>query len=270
MRGGGGAFGVVTALEIELLDMPETYGGFMLWDGKDAERVVHAWARWTRTAPESVSTSIRVASFPSSPQIPEHLRGRKLVLVEGADVGDQPEEVFAELRALKPEMDTYAVLSVTAVPDMGTEPRAPSAGIGGHVLLDDIPERALDTLLSIAGPESETALRFAEVRHLGGALSRPNVTGGALDHVREGYALYCRAAAPTSEELERGRDAAAELVDALTPYGSGRELSNLSEYPEGARCFDPDVLSRLLDVRDAADPERVLVAGDWLGERATD
>ena len=40
LRGGGGNFGVVTALEFRLYPLTEIYAGFMMWDWTEAERVL--------------------------------------------------------------------------------------------------------------------------------------------------------------------------------------------------------------------------------------
>src|SRR5918994_769619 len=52
LRGGGGNFGIVTALEFRLYELTEIYAGFMVWDWSEAGRVLDAWADWSRTAPD--------------------------------------------------------------------------------------------------------------------------------------------------------------------------------------------------------------------------
>ena len=44
LRGGGGSFGVVTAMEIALYPMPELYAGAMFWEWEHASKVMHAGA----------------------------------------------------------------------------------------------------------------------------------------------------------------------------------------------------------------------------------
>ncbi|HEY0643286.1 MAG TPA: FAD-binding oxidoreductase, partial [Nocardioides sp.] len=70
LRGGGGNFGVVTALEILLLPYADAYAGMLLWDRTAAPEVLRAWAAWTKDAPEEVTTSFRVMSFPPMPELP--------------------------------------------------------------------------------------------------------------------------------------------------------------------------------------------------------
>ncbi|WP_280227634.1 FAD-binding oxidoreductase [Nocardia farcinica] len=84
VRGGGGNFGVVVALELELLPYPDVFAGMLLWDRARAADVVPAWVAWTETAPESVTTALRVMSFPPLPELPPFLSGRDVVIVDGA------------------------------------------------------------------------------------------------------------------------------------------------------------------------------------------
>ena len=46
LRGGKGNFGVVTALEFELVEMPEFYGGGLMYPGADADAVLTAFRAW--------------------------------------------------------------------------------------------------------------------------------------------------------------------------------------------------------------------------------
>lgn len=62
-RGGGGGFGVVTAVEFDLLPVTGACAGMMVWDWKDARRVLGAWAEWAVEAPDAV-TSVAPAPGP--------------------------------------------------------------------------------------------------------------------------------------------------------------------------------------------------------------
>src|SRR5262249_45728583 len=61
---GGGSFGVVTALEFTLFLHRDVYAGMFLWPDERRLDVVHSWYEWTRTAPETVTTSLRIMHFP--------------------------------------------------------------------------------------------------------------------------------------------------------------------------------------------------------------
>lgn len=66
-------------LELALLPIADAYAGMMLWDISHAERVVRAWARWSASAPEEVTTALRIMRFPPIPELPPFLRGRPRV-----------------------------------------------------------------------------------------------------------------------------------------------------------------------------------------------
>jgi FAD/FMN-containing dehydrogenase len=44
LRGGGGSFGVVTALEFDLYPIETAYAGMLIWDRCDAEKALRGWA----------------------------------------------------------------------------------------------------------------------------------------------------------------------------------------------------------------------------------
>src|SRR4051812_22815410 len=50
-RGGGGGFGVVTALEFDLLPVSTVYAGMLAWDWTQAQRGLTAWGVWAARGP---------------------------------------------------------------------------------------------------------------------------------------------------------------------------------------------------------------------------
>ena len=110
LRGGGGNFGVVTAMEFRLFPYGEVYAGMFLCRSSAHGEVLRAWRDWTRTAPEDVTTSIRLMHLPPLPELPPFLRGRSVAVIDGAFAGSAEDgaEAVAALRALEPELDTWA------------------------------------------------------------------------------------------------------------------------------------------------------------------
>ena len=70
LRGGGGNYGVVTHMEIRLYPLTEVYAGMMFWPWERSAEVLKAWAAWTRTAPDEVTTSARLMQIPPLPGHP--------------------------------------------------------------------------------------------------------------------------------------------------------------------------------------------------------
>jgi len=268
LRGGGGNFGVVTALEIRLLPMADVYAGLMLWDAARAPEVCRAWADWTHGLADEVTTSLRLLSVPPLPELPEFIRGRQLAVIDGAVLTDdlRAAELLAPLRALAPELDTFARIPAQAVTRIHLDPEGPTPGISDHLLLGDFDAATAEALVAAAGPDSGTTLLSAEIRHLGGALGRPDPAGGALDRLPGAYAGFFVAIAATPELGAQGLADARRAAAALQPWSSGHRFLNFAEEAvDPASAFTSDTLARLRAVRTQLDPAGTFVANHGLG-----
>src|SRR5919205_206486 len=92
----------VLAIELVTYPAPQVYAGMMLWPWEQATEVLKAYVAWCRTAPDAISTSARLLQVPPLPDIPEPVRGRQFVAIDGAYLGDEAAaaEALAPLRAL--------------------------------------------------------------------------------------------------------------------------------------------------------------------------
>ncbi|MFC6287665.1 PIG-L family deacetylase [Nocardioides sp. GCM10027113] len=267
VRGGAGNLGVVVALEIDLLPLPDVYAGMLLWDRKHALAVTRTWAAWTRDLPESVTTSLRVMSFPPLPELPPFLSGRQLVVIDGAVLEDDERaaELLAPLRALEPEMDTFGRGPVTDVLAMHMDPPAPTPAASDHALLAEVTGETVETLLAHVGHGTASPLLFAELRHLGGAFARRAEHGGALSALSGEYALYAIGVAPTPEVGAVVQEAAADLVRALAPWSVPAFAPTFTDNPvDASSFFDGEDWARLAHLRAAYDPHRRMVANHRL------
>ncbi len=263
IRGGGGNFGVVVAIELDLLPYGDVYAGMLLWDRERAPEVVRAWAQWTREAPESVTTSLRIMSFPPMPELPPFLSGRDLVVIDGAILEDDElaGQLLARLRALAPEIDTFGRMPVAGLLDVHMDPPQPSPVVSDHSVLGVLTDDAIEALLGQVGPGTRSGLLFAELRHLGGAFARPAPHGGALSSVPGSYALLALAIAPGPEAFAAGRAAASTTVRALARWSQPSRVPTFTENAEDTNSmFDGDAWARLAVLRDEADPGRLFLA----------
>jgi FAD/FMN-containing dehydrogenase len=262
VRGGGGSFGVVTAMELRLFDFDTAYGGMMLWDQQHADQVLRRWVAWAADAPDSVTTSFRMLNLPPLPEIPDFLRGRRLVVIDGAVLADdaRAEEILAPLRELRPEMDTFARVPSTAMTRVHMDPEQPTPAVSSGGLLRELPEAAIETFLALTDADSGSSLLFAELRQLGGALGRPAPGAGALPMLDGAFALFAIAIAATPEIAAQGHADATALVDALAPYASGQYLNFAEQRVDVRQGYDAQSWQRLKGVRSAVDPGGVLHA----------
>jgi FAD/FMN-containing dehydrogenase len=261
LRGGGGGFGVVTAIEFSLYPLESVNAGWLVWPWEEARRVLTAWAEWTESVPEEVSSVGRLLQVPPLPEVPEPVRGRQLVIVEAAIMAgeDDARRLLAPLRELAPEMDTFAQQPPAGLAGLHMDPPEPVPGIGDGSLIDAFTPDAVDALLAVAGPGTGSPLLSVEFRHLGGALERSAEAGGALDRVDGRFLMYAVAvlmdpamAGPLTEEVARANDA-------MAPWGRGRRFLNFADAPaDTATMFSPEAFARLRQIRAAADPQRML------------
>ena len=262
LRGGGGNFGVVTTLEIELHDVGRPYAGLMLWDIARADEVLRAWARWCETAPESVTTSFRIMRFPDLPHLPPFLSGRAVVILDGAVIGTEEEALplLEPLRALSPEMDTFTSMDPAGVTGIHMDPVDPTPAVGAGTVVRELTPEAIDAYLAAVGQGAETAVFMAELRQAGGALSVP--ADAALSHVEGSHIGMFLAMAPTPEMHSAGGRATQELADVLAPWSTGGAFLNLTDRPvEPSRAFTAQAWQRLVAVRRRLDPHGMFVAG---------
>ncbi len=263
VRGGGGSFGVVTALEFRMYDFDTAYGGMLVWDASRAEEVLRTWAAWSVGAPDEVTTSFRILRLPPLPDIPEPFRGRDLVVIDGAvlDSDALAEAILAPLRALGPELDTFGRVPTRGLVRLHMDPEGPTPVTSSAAMLDALPEQAIQAFLREAGPTATTSLLLAELRQLGGALGRPHAGGGALSHLDGQFGLFAAAVAATPEMGAQGHADALRLTDALAPWSRGRTYLNFAEEPADVRSGYPEsAWVQLTGLRSALDPDAVFVA----------
>jgi len=257
LRGGGGSFGVVTALEFSLFPHPEVHAGMFLWPYERHVEVLHAWCAWTRSAPEAVTTSLRIAHFPPLAELPPFLSGRSVVMVDGAAIGDAAacDSALAGLRVLSPELDTWGPTTPAALSYLHMDPEMPVPFTSESALLGEIDDAALDAFAAAAKPP----LMVAEIRQLGGALARAPEGAGALGSLRGNYALFGGGVvADASDELQA---ALARFRAATATWETGALYPNFTERPADSWCFYTEGdHARLLDIRATLDPHGLMVA----------
>ena len=176
VRGGGGSFGVVTALEFQLFPITEAYAGVLWYPIERGSEVLHAWGELTRNSPPDELTTVgRFVNLPPIPQIPEPVRGKSFAIVEAYHLGGpaQADELLAPLRALGPVNDTIATVPIPALSHLHMDPEQPVPGAGDGMMIDRLPAEAVDALVQAAGAGAAFPLLSVEVRHLGGEFARP-------------------------------------------------------------------------------------------------
>jgi hypothetical protein len=263
LRGGGGSFGVVTTIELELFPIEHAYAGVLWYPIERGREVLHAWRELTHSdvLPDELTTLGRFLRLPPIPDIPEQLRGKSFVIVEAYHVGEpaQAEELLAPLRALGPISDTIGTVPMPVLSRLHMDPEHPVSGFGDGLMIADLPEQALDAFVDVAGQTAEFPLLTVEVRHLGGALGRPHPAHGALSSIEAQYSLFAAGMVP-APELEAPVRAQVEAVKAaLAPWAASRMYLNFADTQRDPASFWTEhAYSRLRRIKAAVDPNDLI------------
>jgi len=260
LRGGGGNFGVVTAMEFRLYPYGEVYAGMFLWPYERHADVLRAWRDFTRTASEDVTTSFRIMHLPPLPDLPPFLSGRSVVVVDGAFAGGvaDGEQAVAPLRALEPEVDTWAASSPAVLSHIHMDPEEPIPYLSETLMTGDLDDAALEAFAAQLQPGAPVL--FGELRHLGGALAREPEGAGAIGRLDGTYVVFGVGLVMGPETAAPVAAALAAFTGALADYGNGAAYLNFVERPtDTAVFFADDAYARLRALRAAVDPAARMV-----------
>jgi FAD/FMN-containing dehydrogenase len=260
LRGGGGSFGVVTALEFDLLPLPEIFAGALLFPAEQAGEVLHGWREWTAGVPEEMMSVGRLMNFPPVPEVPEPFRGKSFVVLEAIYCGDPADgaELVAPLRELgSAEMDTIQAQPPAGIAELHMDPPTPVPYTSESILTQELPASAIDSLLAAVGPGSGSQLVSVEVRHGGAALSRAPRDAGALAYLPGAFLAFGVGFVPVPEAMAPTRAWLGAFKAALEPYDAGRYFNLVEESFDIAQIFPSDILERLREVKQRYDPDNV-------------
>ena len=268
LRGGGGNFGVVTAIEFALHEVGEIYAGVLFFPFERASEVLHAWREWIPSVPDELTSVGRLMQFPPFEEIPEPLRGHSFSLVEAVFMGSEEDgaELLRPIRELGPELDTFATVPPAALAELHMDPPEPVPYLGDDGLLAELPASAIDELVAVAGPGSGSPLLSVELRHLEGAAARAEPDHGALAAVDGSILVFSVGMAPDAA-AKAAVDAHLVLIrEALEPYAAQRRYYNFAEADTDASAFfDEPTLERLRRVKAQVDPDGMFRANHDIG-----
>lgn len=264
LRGGGGGYAIVTALHVDLLPVAEAYAGALLFPPDLTEDGLRRYRDWTAEAPDEVGSMVRMLNLPPIPDIPEEIRGKKWLAITACCLGtrEEGENAIAPLREIgEPAMDSFDQVPATALTRIAMDPEPPVPGLGHHAMLSELPDEAIDAFVGAAGPETDSPLLLAELRHLGGALRRSSENAGALDKldaefVMLGIGMLMDPALrdPIEGQLDK-------LHDAVRPWAAAGGYYNYAERSCDVEAILPEeTCTRLSEVKRSWDPDNRIVA----------
>jgi FAD binding domain/Berberine and berberine like len=253
LRGGGGNFGVVTALEFRLYPVASVFGGMAMFDAERAAEAFAVYREWAADEPNESNTALALAQMPPAPEVPESVRGRRVLMLRALHLGDADEarRLLAPLyeAAGPPLVDGLRATSYADVAAM-VPPPPPMVSEVHFELLHEVPDEAI-----AAAVEADGAVSAVELRHWGGAMARTDENAGPIGHRDVPFSLVVMAMGDDPSDVDRlGADV--ETVAArLRPHGTGGSFLNfLGDADRTATAYTPEDYRRLGAIKAAYDP----------------
>lgn len=261
LRGGKGNFGVVTSMEIALMEVPRLYGGTLIYDGALARPVAQAWREWTASIPRELTSSLALIRYPDAAGLPPELRGRFRVAVRIAYVGPAAvgEPLVAPLRSVGPRvLDSVRDMPYAEVASIYADPTEPYPFHERTAMLRALDEDAVDRMLELAGPAADCPVDLVELRHLGGALAEPPRVPSAVRQREAAYCLFlCTGGGPDVAGVAH----AERLLARMAPWATGgRYLNFLDSSADDAQiasAYDAAAYERLTRLKAVHDPHNL-------------
>jgi FAD/FMN-containing dehydrogenase len=270
IRGGGGNYGVVTALEFELFAVPEIYAGALFFPFERASEVMHAWHELVSAGlPDEISTVARVYQFPPIPELPEFLAGKSFTVVQAAYLGNERDGagLIQPLTELGPDMNTFGMVEPAALGHLAMDPPEPLPYTGSSRIVSGATPATIDAFLAAAGPGSPSQLASVELRSMGGALARRPEGAGARSTLAGDYLMFAVGGVMDPDAYDEVLGQAQGVSTALAPWDAGHRYLNFEEESVDARLFyDEDTYRLLRALRSEWDPAGLFLANHEIKE----
>jgi hypothetical protein len=263
LRGGGGNFGIATALEYRLHPVgPLVLGGPIVWPLRDAPEVLRFIRDFAPEAPDALGITLAAFKAPPMPILPREQYGQPalaLILVWAGDPAEG-EQVIAPLRAIgSPIAELVRPTPYVALQSMldGGAPHGRHYYWKSHrvpMLSDEVIETIVARVEVIPTPFSQIGIWT-----VGGAVSRVDPSSTAVGEREVGFEINIVAGWPPSDPNGQSHIAwVREAWGTLLPNSVGVYANFLSD--EGAEGIDAAYggrLQRLTALKDRYDPENV-------------
>jgi FAD/FMN-containing dehydrogenase len=242
LRGGGGNFGVVTGLEFQLYPVSQVYAGTSYFDFERAPETLARYGEWIAEAPDELSTALLLMRMPETPDVPQRVRGRRVLAIRAMYAGDadEAERALAPLRAAAGPalVEGFASVRYADARMGGTPPR--------HLeLLNGLPNALIEPLVEAIADE-QSPVSTVELRHWGGAMAHGDAPVG---HRSVPLSVIADAADPS-------------LVEALSPWATGGSFLNfLSDSSLTESAYTAENYARLREIKAEWDPDNFFSFG---------
>ncbi|WP_166791645.1 FAD-binding oxidoreductase [Cryobacterium frigoriphilum] len=264
LRGGGGLFGVVTLLEIDLFEAPELFGGRLVFDAGSAEVVLTQVAAIMADAPNELSIFAGLINMPDIEMVPEPMRGNSFATVDVVFVGSAARgaELLAPLlTSVVPLMDQTRVFPISRLGEVSADPDEPVPALDWGATLTEVTPDTIGALVAGFRAASSAGLTMLQLRPLGGAIrpdARGNSPAGVVGSLSAEYIIFAAALL-----MDPSRQVDDHVFDPLRAATAGTTvprspLSLLSSSFTIADAMAPEDIAHLAEIKRTVDPQGVM------------
>jgi hypothetical protein len=269
LSGAGGAFGVVTSMEIRLMPESIVYAGNLVYGQEDAGMLLEKYIEWTESLPDEMSSALVLANFPDFPIVPEPLRGKSVAMVRGCFAGnaEDGERIVNDLREWKkPVIDMWSKIPFSMADTISNDPKDPIPVTITNVTIDDLSDKAKAALLKMTFRErGYSPILFTEIYHMGGKIASSDRSESVFAVRDAKYVIKIMGLVPAEEARRFFYQTVTGLRDELKVELNNEVYPNflegLEKFSHPGRLYPTETLEKLGRLKAKLDPDNMFENG---------
>jgi FAD/FMN-containing dehydrogenase len=264
LRGGGGNFGVVTAIEYTLHPVgPEVVGGVVAWPASEAPAVLELYRTLAEKAPVELTLVALMRPAPPAPWLPKEMHGKPIVAILACHSGipAEGEKAVAPIKSFgKPVGDILVRRPYTQLQSLldATQPKGRRYYWKSEYLPriePDLCEKFIAQAAKIRSPHSAVILFQLE-----GALNRFETEHSPVGNRDAHYVLNITSAWEQADEDRLHIEWTRQAWDEMKAFSTGGNYVNFQTEDEGSERIEAALgkgLQRLSQIKAKWDPQNI-------------
>ena len=249
IRGGGGNFGVLTALEYQLHPVGQVLSGALTYPVGRIPELLQAFVRFIAGAPDEMGAFVQLLASEQGPRLK----------IDVCYCGDprMGNDLVRPLRALKPQNDTVKIMSYLEAQAAGGFLLTPVAHFQTDLFLPELSEAAIAAITTAV--ENGPPKRKLIIVTLRGAVSRVSLKDTAFALRQPGYEVDIASVWSAPAEKADAVRWVEATRDRLQPFAHGVYVNQLGDTSDQLvrAAYGPNY-ARLVEIKKKYDPNNVL------------
>lgn len=250
IRGGGGNFGIVTHFEFAAHLLGDVYFATIMYDAKDAIKVLKNWRVSTQSAPENLSSSVTLL-----PAFTPEMSPSVMVLACFADDNEQE-----ALKAIEPLQNlgtkTSEAIEKKAYKDILQEAHPPKGmdAVVKNIFATKFNDELIEKTVAIYSKGNWVF----QVRNIDGAMNKVAENATAFAHRDSKFMMFAGTFVPATSTADTLLNAAKPWKD-IVPFGIGSYANFISSRTDEdvASIYSKATYDKLQSIKQKYDPENL-------------